>query len=81
MHSGHRQGRLCHRINDMKSRTTLVLVLVALVIGGVVALDYFKGTPTEQAEAKRKRIFDFDSKDVASLKIELTTYYALTLVE
>jgi len=41
-------------------------------MGGLVALDYFKGTPTEEAKTKRKRIFDFDSKDVSSLRIELT---------
>jgi hypothetical protein len=56
----------------MKTRTTLILVILALVIGGVVALDYFKGTPTEQAETRRKRVFHFEAKDVSSLKIELT---------
>jgi hypothetical protein len=56
----------------MKSRTTWVLILIALVIGGFVALDYYKGTSTEQAETRRKRLFDFQTKDVTSLKIELT---------
>ena len=56
----------------MKSRTTLVLVLVALVFGGFVALDYYKGTSTEQGEVQRKRVLDFQAKDVTNLKIELT---------
>ena len=56
----------------MKSRTTLVLVLLALAIGGFVALDYYKGTSTEQAETRRKRLLDFQAKDVTRLKIELT---------
>ena len=43
----------------MKSRTTLVLVLVALVFGGLVALDRYKGTSTEDAQSKRKRVLDF----------------------
>ena len=43
-----------------------------MLIGGVVAIDYFKGTPTEQAETKRKRVFDFEAKDVSSVKIERT---------
>jgi hypothetical protein len=62
----------------MKSRTTLVLVLVALVFGGLVALDHYKGTSTEDAQSKRKRILDFESKDITDLKIQLTNQvYAL----
>jgi uncharacterized protein DUF4340 len=62
----------------MKSRTTLVLVLVALVLGGLVALDHYKGTSTEDAKGKRKRVLDFESKDITDLKIELTNQvYAL----
>ena len=56
----------------MKQRTTLVLVIIALVVGGFVALDHYKGTSTEQAETKRKRLLDFQAKDVTSLKVELT---------
>src|SRR5580698_2182879 len=56
----------------MKSRTTLVLLLVALVFGGLVALDHYKGTSTEDAKGKRKRVLDFESKDITDLKIELT---------
>jgi hypothetical protein len=56
----------------MKSRTTLILVLVALVIGGVAVLDYYKGTPTEQAEAKRKRVLDIEAGDVTHIEIVRT---------
>ena len=56
----------------MKSRTTLVLVLMALVIGGLVALDYYRGTSTRDLAAKSKRVLDFQSKDVTGLKIDLT---------
>jgi hypothetical protein len=62
----------------MKSRTTLVLVFVALVIGGLVALDYFRGTSTEDAQTKSQRVLDFQSKDITGVKIELTNQvYAL----
>jgi hypothetical protein len=53
----------------MKSRTTLILVLVALVVGGVVVLDYYKGTTTEQAETKRKRILDIAASDITRLEL------------
>src|ERR1035437_6455719 len=56
----------------MKSRTTLVLVLVVLVIGGLVALDYYQGTSTQELQAKSKRVLDFQSKDIIGLKIDLT---------
>jgi hypothetical protein len=56
----------------MRSRTTLILVVVALVIGGLVALDHYKGTSTDQAATKRKRLLDFQAKEVTGLKIELT---------
>src|SRR5258706_9589405 len=58
----------------MKSRTTLVLVLVALVIGGLVALDYYEGTSTQELQAKSKRVLDFQSKDIIGLKIDLTNH-------
>lgn len=56
----------------MKQRTTLVLVLTALIVGGLVALDHYKGTSTDQAKTNRKRLLDFHAKDVTTLKIELT---------
>jgi len=56
----------------MRSRTTLVLVLMTLVIGGLVALDYYRGTSTQELAAKSKRVLDFQSKDITGLKIDLT---------
>lgn len=53
----------------MKSRTTLILVVVALVISGVVVLDFYKGTPTEDARAKRKRLLDFEAADVTGMDL------------
>ncbi len=56
----------------MKSRTTLFLVFVALIIGGLVALDYRKGVSTQERLARGKRLLDFQSKDITGLKIDLT---------
>lgn len=56
----------------MKSRTTLILVLATLVVGGLVVLDYFKGTTTEQGETKRKRILDIEARDLTHLEIVRT---------
>jgi len=56
----------------MKSRTTLVLVLVALVFGGLVALDRYKGTSTADALRTGKRVLAFESKDITGVKIDLT---------
>ena len=58
----------------MKPRTTLVLVFAALLIGGLVALDYYKGTSSDEAQARNKRVIDFQSKDITGLKIELTNH-------
>jgi hypothetical protein len=56
----------------MKPRTTLVLVIIALVVGGVVVLDHYRGTSTEEAQAKSKRVLDFQSKNISAVRIELT---------
>jgi len=62
----------------MKSRTTLVLVFVALVFGGLVALDRYKGTSTDDALKTGKRVLAFESKDITGVKIDLTNQvYAL----
>jgi hypothetical protein len=62
----------------MKSRTTLVLVLVALVLGGLVALDRYRGTSTDDARKRSKRLLNFESKDITGLKIDFTNrVYAL----
>ncbi len=56
----------------MKSRTTLVLVLVVLLLGGLVALDHYQGTSTDEALKRNKRILNFDPKEITGLKIDLT---------
>jgi hypothetical protein len=56
----------------MKSRTTSFLVMMALVIGALAALDYYWGTSTHDLLAKSKRVLDFQSKDITGLKIDLT---------
>ena len=56
----------------MKSRTTLFLVIGALIVAGVVLLDYYKGTPTERAETLRKRIIDFQPQDITRLELVKT---------
>ena len=56
----------------MKSRTTWFLVIIALVIGALAALDYYRGTTTHDLLAKSKRVLDFQSKDIIGLKIDLT---------
>jgi hypothetical protein len=56
----------------MKPRTTLILVVIALVVGGLVALDHYRGTSTEEAQAKSKRVLDFQSKNISAVRIELT---------
>jgi hypothetical protein len=45
---------------------------MTLMIGGLVALDYYRGTSTQELAAKSKRVVDFQSKDITGLKIELT---------
>ena len=56
----------------MKSRTTLVLVLVVLVLGGLVILDHYQGTSTDEALKRNKRVLNFDPKDITGLRIDLT---------
>ena len=56
----------------MKSRTTLFLVVTALLIGALAALDYYRGTSTHDLLVKSKRVLDFQSKDITGLKIDLT---------
>lgn len=45
---------------------------MALVIGGLVALDYYRGTSTQELASQSKRILNFQSKDITGLKIDLT---------
>ena len=56
----------------MKSRTTLILVVLAALVGLVVVWDLYKGTPTEVARERSKRILDFKSEDVTRLELTYT---------
>jgi len=53
----------------MKSRTTLILVLLAVVAGGLVWLDARKGLTTEDATAKRRRLVDLRSDEVTRVEL------------
>jgi hypothetical protein len=56
----------------MKSRTTLILVVLAAVVGLVVVWDQYKGTSTEQAREQGKRVLNFKSEDVTRLELAYT---------
>ncbi|MGA2604970.1 MAG: DUF4340 domain-containing protein [Verrucomicrobiia bacterium] len=56
----------------MKPRTTLVLVFIVLVFGGLVVLDHYRGTSTDEAQAKSRRVLEFQSKDISAVRVELT---------
>lgn len=56
----------------MKSRTTLILAVVALLIGGLVWWDYKKGTTTEDRESQRKRLLAIKAPDVTGLELART---------
>jgi hypothetical protein len=56
----------------MKSRTTLLLVILVAVVGGLVLLDRFKGTPTDEAKQKARHILDFNAGDVTKLELSRT---------
>lgn len=56
----------------MKSRTTLILLVVALALGGLVALDYQKGTTTDEAVAKRKRLIAIDRAEITRIELSRT---------
>ena len=58
----------------MKSRTTLILFFVALVVGGLVALDHYQGTSTDDARKRSKRVLNFESKDITGLQIDFTNH-------
>ncbi len=53
----------------MKSRTTLMLLTLVLLVGAVVVLDHFKGTSTEQAEEKGRHVLDIQSSDITRLEL------------
>jgi len=53
----------------MKSRTTIILVMLALVLGGYVYWDIKKGTTTEEAERKANKLLDIKTADVTRLEL------------
>ena len=40
----------------MKARTTLIFAVIALILAGVVLLDYKKGTTTEKQREQSRRL-------------------------
>lgn len=56
----------------MKLKNTVVLLLLAIIVGGgyYYLNNVKKLQTTEQAEAKRKRLFDFQSADVSELRVK-----------
>lgn len=53
----------------MKSRTTWILLALALIVGGLVYWDHQKGVTTEDAAKKSKRLLDLKSDDVTKLEL------------
>jgi hypothetical protein len=56
----------------MKSRTTLILVVLVVIVGIVVVWDHYRGTSTEEAAEKGKHILSFKSDDVTRLELAHT---------
>ncbi|NQU12366.1 DUF4340 domain-containing protein [bacterium] len=54
----------------MKSRSTLILVVCALVVAGLVWWDFRQGTTTDQAEQNRRRLVDLDGSTVDRVELE-----------
>ena len=63
----------------MKSRTTIFLLVFAIAAGGFVFWDYKKGTPTDEAREKGKRLLDLKAADVT--RVELVRSNQTILVE
>jgi len=56
----------------MKSRSTLLLLLLVAVVAGVVFWDYKWGTTTETARLTSRRIASFRSSDITQIELVLT---------
>ena len=56
----------------MKSRTTLILIALVVLVGVVVVLDHFKGTSTEEAQEKSKHVLELQASDVTRLELART---------
>ena len=61
----------------MKARTTLIFAVIALILAGVVLLDYKKGTTTEKQREQSRRLLTLNADDVTRVEVALTN---LTLV-
>jgi len=53
----------------MKLRTTIILLVLTVIIGGIAFWDYKKGTTTEQAKEKAKRLLDIKAADVTAMEL------------
>ena len=53
----------------MNSRKTLFLVVLAILVGGLVVWDHFKGTTTTDRETQNKRILNTDTKQVRHFEL------------
>lgn len=53
----------------MRPRTTLLLILIAVALAALVALDMRKGISTEQAAAQRRRLLDINSPNITRLEL------------
>jgi hypothetical protein len=53
----------------MNSRTTFFLIVLVALVGGFVVWDHYKGTPTQKAESKRRRILDLDPNDITGIDL------------
>ena len=53
----------------MNSRKTLFLVVLAVIVGGLVVWDHFKGTTTTDREVQGKHILNIDTKQVSHFEL------------
>ena len=53
----------------MKSRSTLILLALVVVVGGLVVLDHYKGTPTEDEQAKGRRLLRIEVADITRMEL------------
>ncbi len=56
----------------MKPRTTIVLLVVVLLLTGLVALDFQRGTTTDEAEANRRNLVELDVDSLRRVELVRT---------
>lgn len=56
----------------MKSRTTWILIVLAIIVAGLVFWDSKKGTSTDEVAVRRKRLLDLKAEDVSRLELVRT---------